>query len=264
MKKIFLFIIFVLHASIHAQQPSTPSSFSLGTYAINNYEDGLNSLHNAISSANVFSSTLYSKISTRFPGTTVSITNYQDSLVTLHNFLSSTSRNFKFVYYYGHGNVNLITMWNNSFVRNTDSGIGVRNTYWVMLHSCLVFRNNYASQDPWFDGVFKGVHSILGHSSSFITDSTSISTANIEFVSRWVYNAESIWNAYKKAITHQIHENSGKNAEPKIVYRYGNINGEIFEPWTEKYANSYQAPIFYNNDYLGIGSRWITLGNPTY
>lgn len=61
-----------------------------------------------------------------------------------------------------------------------------------------------------------------------------------------------------------IHTQGGYDIEPKIVYRYGYINGNFFDPWEEKFLNAYQGPVFYNNDYDGIGSRWITLGTPTY
>ena len=53
--------------------------------------------------------------------------------------------------------------------------------------------------------------------------------------------------------------------EPKIVYRYGYVNGKFFDPWEETFENSIQKPVFRKKgEYTGVGSRWYTFGTPEY
>ncbi|MBN2727898.1 MAG: hypothetical protein JXR53_01630 [Bacteroidales bacterium] len=165
-------------------------------------------------------------------------------------------------------------MYNNGDrVYNTDKSFGSGSTRWVMMNSCKVFQNGLTDQQPWFDGV----HSILGFSSlswwfkkswrcGFLWLSTCYDyseDAASEFATRWIKNGETIWSAYKTSIKTQIYEDGGYGVEPKIVYRYGYINGQFFDPWEEKFATSYLGPVFRTN-YSGIGSRWITYGTPSY
>ena len=62
-----------------------------------------------------------------------------------------------------------------------------------------------------------------------------------------------------------IYKNGGYGVEPKIVYRYGNVDGKFFDPWKETFENSIQKPVFKKKgEYIGIGSRWVKFGTPEY
>ena len=171
-------------------------------------------------------------------------------------------------------------MWpKNELIRNTEKKFGEK-TYWVMMSSCLVFKNNESNQDPWFNGV----HSILGYSSlswsykkykhkyrcGFLNLGTcSYSRASYyverDFATNWIKEKQGIWEAYKNAVKKWIYKEQGLGVEPKIVYRYGYVDGKFFDPWKETFENSIQKPVFKNGgDYDGIGSRWITYGTPCY
>lgn len=248
-------------------------NFSVATYAINNYQNSwLSPMNWGIDIADSLRTAMAMSITAMniyviFGGgtpTTLSTYAFENEDVIESNFLSSNAANYNFVFYYGHGNVDLITMWNsNVYFYNNHTGIGIRNTYWVWLNSCLVFRNGYANQEPWFDGVFKGAHSILGESSLSVNDYSSLQSAQ-NFAVRWIYNGQKIWEAYYYALFYYAHSQGGLDLEPKIVYRYGYINGNFFDPWEEKFQQAYLGPVFYNDDYTGIGSRWVTLGDPIY
>lgn len=250
-------------------------NFSFATYAIKDYQSNWS---RPINWATTIADSLFLGIVTNI--LTINIMNtflnsgyepiswhynhFYNADANIDNFLSQDAKNYNFVFYEGHGAHNLITFWNtNSYIRNTNSGIGVRNTYWAWLSACSVFRNNFSDQDPWFDGVFKGVHSILGLSSIGF-GASYVASAYKEFAYRWFGGGEKIWDAYYIPVLLTIHMQGGFDIEPKIVYRYGHINGSFFDPWEEKFLNAYLGPVFYNNDYEGIGSRWITLGNPIY
>lgn len=248
-------------------------NFSVATYAINIYQNNWASTMNwsiniadslrAAMTLNIVKMNIPLIFSGGTP-TTITTYSFEDSDVIESNFLNSAATNYNFVFYLGHGNVDFITMWNSyGYFHNNHAGIGVRNTYWVWLNSCLVFRNGYANQDPWFDGAFKGAHSILGESSLSINNYSSLQSAQ-NFAARWILNGEKIWEAYYYALFYYAHSQGGLDLEPKIVYRYGYINGNFFDPWEEKFKQAYKGPIFYNNDYTGIGSRWVTLGTPLY
>ena len=71
--------------------------------------------------------------------------------------------------------------------------------------------------------------------------------------------------AYFNAVNKWIYKDGGFGVEPKIVYRYGYVDGKFFDPWEETFENSIQKPVFRNGEnYDGIGSRWVTLGTPKY
>lgn len=268
-----IFTLIVLSSSSFAISSGRLRHFSFATYAINHYQyDWAGSMLWGIPTADSLRDAVVANIdlknaihiSSGGAPTSVSTYAFNDNDVTESSFLSSSAAYYNFVYYYGHGNTNLITMWNyNGYVYNNHPGIGVRNTYWVWLNSCLVFRNGYSDQEPWFDGMFKGAHSILGESSLSFGSYYTLKAAQ-DFASRWIFYDEKIWEAYYLSIFYYTHLQGGFDIEPKIVYRYGYINGVFFDPWEERFNQVYRGPIFYNNDYDGIGSRWITLGTPSY
>ena len=275
MKKVFLAIIFTLlsFSQSLAITQGRLLNFSFATYAIDTYQNSWQlPLYSATTTADSLRTSMAVNIMTmNLPyilngGTPTALTlySYEDDDVIESNFLSSAAANYNFVYYYGHGNVDVISMWNDGGIfYNNHTGIGVRNSYWVWLNSCLVFRNGYANQDPWFDGVFKGAHSILGESSlTYVSDYVTLAAQN--FSARWILYNEKIWEAYYNSVLNYVHLQGNWDVEPKIVYRYGYINGSFFDPWEEKFKQAYKGPVFYNNDYTGIGSRWVTLGDPLY
>ncbi|MBR6123520.1 hypothetical protein IKQ19_08015 [Candidatus Saccharibacteria bacterium] len=250
-------------------------NFSFTTYAINNFENAwpgnlswsikiADSLRYAVNVSVLMMNLAHNYYQAGATPTTVSLNHFEDNAVTSSNFLSQAAKNYNFVFYHGHGLPNKFTLWNQySYMVNTNPGIGVRNTYWAWLSACTVFRNGYSDQEPWFDGVFKGVHSILGLS-SLTFGYLTIAKGYQNFAVRWIYGNQKIWDAYYIAVMNIIHTEGGFDIEPKIVYRYGYINGNFFDPWEEKFLNAYKGPVFYNDDYEGIGSRWITLGDPHY
>ncbi|MBR4558845.1 MAG: hypothetical protein IKO21_04675 [Fibrobacter sp.] len=275
MMKKYFFVIMLSISNTFAITQGRLLNFKFATYAIDNYQNNwqspltcsvqiADSLRLAVNLSIVAMNLAHGYYQIGATPTTVSFNYYVDTGVRLVNFLSQNAKNYNFIFYRGHGAPDEITLWNtNAVIANTTSGNGVGNTYWLWLSACSVFRNGYSDQDPWFDGVFKGVHSILGFS--------SISFGNIhviwayeDFATRWFSGNEKIWDAYYISIMNIIHTQGGYDIEPKIVYRYGYINGNFFDPWEEKFLNAYLGPVFYNNDYDGIGSRWITLGTPTY
>ncbi len=250
-------------------------NFSFATYAINNYQNAWQGnlswsipLADSLSLA-VVSSVIMMNVANNFyqngaTPTSVYLINYNDSNVISSNFFTQAAINYNFIFYHGHGAPNQITLWNqNAHIVNTDPGVGVRNTYWVWLSACTVFRNGFSDQEPWFDGAFKGAHSILGLSSIGFAN-PFVAKAYQNFALRWIYGGQKIWDAYYIAALDYIYTQGGYDYEPKIVYRYGYINGNFFDPWEERFLNAYRGPVFFNNDYDGIGSRWITLGSPTY
>ena len=252
-----------------------PTNFSFTTYAIGSYQYGwqhslnwstmiADSLRRSVQKNIASFNISYMRRHFGASPTTVSLNSFENSGVVSNNFISSEAANYNFIFYYGHGTTDTLTMWNYSgYVTNNHVGVGVRDTYWALLHACLVFRNGHSSQDPWFDGVFKGAHSILGYSSSTF-GSSHVIKAYKNFLNRWIVLDEKIWNAYSTAVVNIMHTEGGLDVEPKIVYRYGHVNNDFFDPWEEKFANAYNGPLFSNNDYDGIGSRWISLGTPIY
>ncbi len=281
MKKIALFILFAFYAA-NAADAKVPSKFSIVTFAISQYEDDWqNQLPVAKDAANAlvnsFKDNLQKKYSSKV---TFSNKQYENNQVTRSRFKSSETDNYNFVFYTGHGNVNRITMFPvNERIRNTDKSFKGK-TYWVMLNSCLVFKNGEANQEPWFNGV----HSILGYSSlswgykkykhyyrcGFLNiGQCSYSRASYyverDFATNWIREKQGIWESYKNAVFKWIYKEGGIGVEPKIVYRYGYVDGKFFDPWEETFENSIQKPVFKNaGTYIGIGSRWSTMGTPCY
>ena len=257
-----------------AQTQGLLSSMKIATFAIDSYENGWQGdWPRGIAAANALYDKMKSSIESKY-SIPVSRLKEENSSARKATFLSSTTDNYNFVYYHGHGNVNRITFWgNNERVYNTQKSFGSDQTYWVFINSCLVFRNGQSDQDPWFNGV----HSILGFSSESWTFRNSYSCGFLwlrtcyekseemedDFAKRWINNGEGIWEAYRIAVLHQIYEDGGYGVEPKIVYRYGYVNGVFFDPWEETFANAYRGPVFRNN-YSGIGSRWQTMGTPSF
>jgi len=274
MNKIIWFTLAFVTA-IFSQSVGIPTSFKIATFAISKYNgDWLEPLPRSLANANALYNSAVSSLKSKYPSITYSRLQKENSTATEASFLSSTTENYNFVYYSGHGNNDRITFYNSGErVYNTEKKFGSGSTRWVMMNSCLVFENGSSNQEPWFGGV----HSILGFSSvswqfdmswrcGFLWLSTChdySEDAESEFAERWIKNGETIWDAYKTAIKNQIYEDGGYGVEPKIVYRYGYINGVFFDPWQEKFAASYLGPIF-QTYYSGIGSRWITLGTPSY
>jgi hypothetical protein len=288
MKRMLFLILFVC-SFVCAQRQGLPSLFSVGGFAVQKYEaNWANEFPGGEDGLNVLVSSMERHIKDKYPSVDLSSTKYFNSAATRKNFLDAKTNNLNFLYYHGHGNANFITMWDKyQYVYNTQKKF---KNYWVMLVACNVFRNGlrpdgktpYSNQDPWFDGV----HSILGFASIVWggTLSRSCGFLNLstcrqhswdmeeEFAERWIKNKETIWSAFKYAVYNQLYDFGDKYERnkpylkgiiPKIVYRYGKINGVSFEPYEEKFENAYQGPIFQNN-YDGIASRWVTYGTPAY
>lgn len=269
MKKVVLILILSISAVLAIPQGRL-LNFSFATYAIDHFQNGWpGDLRTSIYIADglrvaVFAGVNMMNSSIGGTQTNLSLHAYEDSDVTANSFVNSAAKNYNFIFYQGHGLPNKITLWNqNGWLRNTDAGNGVRNTYWVWLSACTVFRNGFSDQDPWFNGVFKGAHSILGLSSLGFGNSY-VRTAYQNFALRWIAGNQKIWEAYYISIMETLHNEGGYDIEPKIVYRYGYIDGRFFDPWEERFTQAYKGPVFYNNDYEGIGSRWVTLGAPIY
>lgn len=260
---------------------SAPSSFSIATFAISSYQDNWqNNSSQSKETANAIVNSFSSNIREYYPKTKFDSVQYFDNAVTKHLFTGNTPDKYNFVFYKGHGSPNRITMWpKNERVKNTDKSFGGK-TYWVLLRSCLVFKNGESDQDPWFNGV----HSILGYSSKswnyarykhyygcgFLnlgrcSYSRASYYADRDFAKNWIKEKLGIWESYKNAVRKWIYKEQGLGVEPKIVYRYGYVDGKFFDPWEEKFESSIQKPIFKTKgEYTGIGSRWITYGTPEY
>lgn len=278
MKKtvLLLFIIFCFTDAI-----SAPSSFSVVTFAISEYQDSWQkNSSQSKETANALVNSFSSNVKEHYPKIKFDSKQYFDADVTKSLFTGSTPDKYNFVFYKGHGGPNSITMWPKyEYVYNTSKKFGGK-TYWVLLRSCLVFKNGESDQDPWFNGV----HSILGYSSKswnyekykhyyrcgFLnigqcSYSRASSYVERDFATNWIEDKLGIWESYKNAVFKWIYKEKGKGVQPKIVYRYGYVDGKFFDPWEEKFENSIQKPVFKNaGEYDGIGSRWNTMGTPEY
>ena len=282
MNKIVLLLILFSFCAANAVLVNVPTKFSIITFAISKYEyDWQKELSVATDAANALVNSFKDNLKDKYSNAvTFSSKQYENSQVTRSRFKGTETNNYNFVFYNGHGTVNLISMWpKNKLIRNTEKKFGEK-TYCVMMNSCLVFKNNESNQDPWFNGV----HSILGYSSlswsykkykhkyscGFLNLGTcSYSRASYyverDFATNWIKEKQGIWEAYKNAVKKWIYKEQGLGVEPKIVYRYGYVDGKFFDPWKETFENSIQKPVFKNGgDYDGIGSRWITYGTPCY
>ena len=70
--------------------------------------------------------------------------------------------------------------------------------------------------------------------------------------------------AFFNAVYKNIHKEGGYNVEPKIVYRYGYVDGKFFDPWEETFENSIQKPVFRKQgEYTGIDSPVFSQYAPT-
>ena len=279
MKNSVLPLILFTFCFANATDVNVPSKFSIATFAISEYEDNWqNNSSQSKETADALVNSFKKNIKDNYPKTSFISKQYYNESVTKQHF--SSTDNFNFVFYKGHGSPNTITMWpKNEYVRNKDKRFGGQ-TYWVLIRSCLVFKNGASNQDPWFNGV----HSILGYSSlswnykkykhyyrcGFLNiGQCSYSRASYyverDFATNWIKEKKGMWESYKNAVYKWIAKEQGKGVEPKIVYRYGYVDGIFFDPWEEKFENSIQKPVFKNaGEYKGIGSRWSTMGTPCY
>ena len=282
MKKFILFL-FMLCELIFAQKQGLPQKFSVVTFGIDKYENNWqDDWYGGVRGAERLVSSMENNINKLYPSINFSKKFYNNENARHSEFISNNTEKYNFLYYHGHGGPNRICMWDkNKRVWNDDKKFGTTGTYWVMMVSCNVFRNDYSDQDPWFDGV----HSILGFASivwggentrscGFLNLKTChhySSDMEEEFAERWIKGKETIWSAFKNAVYYQLYDFGSKYKRawyqkgviPKIVYRYGYINGKFFDPWEEKFENAYQGPVFRTN-YSGIGSRWNVMGEPVY
>lgn len=285
MKKITLYI-YILCNLVLAQTQGLPSKFAVTGFAIDHYKNG-DEWYLGAEGAEKLAETMRKNIKDQYPSISFEKKIYTDNAATKKKFISSETENYNFLYYHGHGKPNHISFYDGG-VWNTEKSLGKKKTYWAMFVSCNVFRNGldqwgdpWSNQDPWFDGI----HSILGFASIVWggTLTRSCGLFNIktcyqhsydmeeEFAERWIKNKETIWEAFKNAVYNQLYDFGDKYSRPwytkgvvpKIVYRYGYINGKFFDPWEEKFEKAYQGPVFRSN-YKGIGSRWIEFGEPAY
>lgn len=280
MYKAIVILIFCVFYIANAKAVKVPSKFSIISFAINSYDRSWQTnITYAKETSDAIVNSFKSNLKDNYPSVTFSSKQYLNEKVTKSRFTGNETENYNFVFYNGHGNVNLITMWpKGEYVYNRNKKFGGK-TYWAMINSCLVFKNGEADQEPWFNGV----HSILGYSSlskyykkdykrscGFLylkTCHTYTYSYYVErdFATNWIEGKQGIAMAYFNAVNKWIHKDGGFGVEPKIVYRYGYVDGKFFDPWEETFENSIQKPVFKNNeDYDGIGSRWVTLGTPEY
>lgn len=280
MKKLVLLLILFAFCIANAVDANVPSKFSVVTFAISEYEDNWQSkLPLAKETANALVNSFKNNLKSKYPNVSFSSKQYTDNQVTRTRFKGNETDNYNFVFYHGHGNVNRITMWPKNeriWHKNdiSDKTFGGK-TYWALINSCLVLKNGEANQEYWFNGV----HSILGFSSKspwykksrncgflyLSTCHTYSYYAERDFATNWIKGKQGIWEAYKNAVKKWIYKEQGLGVEPKIVYRYGYVDGKFFDPWEETFENSIQKPVFKNGSgYDGIGSRWVTLGTPEY
>lgn len=288
MKKIVLLLIFFAFCMANAVVNKGPSSFSIVSFAVQNFANNpstgkpwADTLSSSIDESNTIVNTFVDQISSIYPNTYFPTPiKFHNAQVTKSVLTSNISDNYNFVYINTHGNVNFfIAQPFNEYIYNYNKKFG-GNTYWAMIKACLVFKNGEANQDPWFNGV----HSIIGYSSlswgyqrykhyyrcGFLNiGQCSYSRASYyverDFVTNWIKEKQGIWESYKNAVYKWIYKERGLGVEPKIVYRYGYVDGKFFDPWEETFENSIQKPVFKNpGEYTGIGSRWSTMGTPCY
>lgn len=264
----------------NAADTNVPSKFSIVTFAISNYENNWQKeLPLSKKTANTLVNSFKNNFKDKYPNVMFSSRQYENEQVTKLRFTGTETDDYNFVFYSGHGNVNRITMWPQGERVWQKNGISEKafggKTYWTMLNSCLVFKNGELNQEPWFNGV----HSILGYSSTskwykeshrcgflYLKTCHNYSYyAERDFVTNWIKEKQGIWEAYKNAVYKWIYKKGGYGVEPKIVYRYGNVDGKFFDPWKETFENSIQKPVFKKKgEYIGIGSRWVKFGTPEY
>lgn len=286
-----IFAIFALLTCIsYAVDSNAPTKFSIAVFAIQTYDINPNTGRTWQSTLNTapenFSKALNGGFSTLLKskyGIIADTISFLDNQVTRSAFINA-SKNYNFVFYSGHGNQNRITMWQyDKRIKSEDTDHAFGNkTYWAMLLSCQVLLNNVNfNQEGWFNGL----HSLLGYGSLVSdypkkTKKVSCGFLNLatctkvvaepfyvqrDFVTNWISEKQGIWDAYLNSVYKWMYL-QGYGVEPKIAYRIGTVDGVPFDAWNEKFASSYQKPIFTKPgvDYTAIGSRWVVLGTPTY
>lgn len=281
MKKVVFLLILFVFCEANAVDANVPSQFSIVTFAIGKYEDDWQKeMPVAKETAKALVNSFKSNINKKYPNVAFLSKQYENENVTRTRFKGGETDNYNFVFYNGHGSIDKITMWpKNERIRNTDKSFKGK-TFLVLFNSCLVFKNGEANQDAWFNGV----HSILGYSSfswgykkykhyyrcGFLNiGQCSYSRASYyverDFATNWIKEKRGIWDSYKNAVYKWIYKEGGIGVEPKIVYRYGYVDGKFFDPWEETFENSIQKPVFRKKgEYTGVGSRWSTMGTPCY
>jgi len=253
-------------------------NFSVVTYSIDSYENRwMTDLGVAGESASSLTGSFQNNLKSKYPNTRFEYASYFDAGVSKSTFAGTVPDNYNFVFYHGHGRPNYITMWSKDQYVTAKKFTG--NTYWALFNSCNVFERGFSNPEIWFNGI----HSILGYGSGFsgydkyrhyykcgplglgaCSYTRASSYAERDFVTNWVSNKQTIWDSFKNAVYKWIYDEGGIGIEPKIVYRYGYVDGEFFEPWNEKFENFIPKPVFVDGSFLGVGSRWSVLGKPAY
>ncbi len=279
MKKEFLCCVMVLLLVTSAF--CAMDKFKLVTFSIGSYEDHWQrDWSTSKETADALMESFKSNLKSVYPKTAFEYAQYFDAAVTEEVFTGSVPDQYNFVFYKGHGSPNMITMWpKNQYVHSTEKKFG-KKTYWALFNSCLVFNNEKSYQDDWFGGI----HSILGFSSlswsypkykkkydcgpfGLGTCSYSVASYYVErdFATNWIKGKQGIFMAHANAVYKWIFQERGIGIEPKIVYRFGYVDGQFFDPWDEKFETAIQKPVFATpGSYTGIGSRWYTWGTPSY
>lgn len=280
MNKVMLLLIFFAFCVANAGDANVPSKFSVITFAISKYEKNWqDDLPLAKETANALVNSFKNNLSDHYPKVSFSSKQYTDSEVTRERFQGTETNNYNFVFYHGHGGPNRITMWNQNKRIWHSGDVSEKSfggkTYWALFNSCRVFKNGESNQEYWFNGI----HSILGFSSAspWYKKKRNCGILNLgtcyyysyfaerDFATNWIDGKQGIAMAFFNAVNKWICNNGGYGVQPKIVYRYGYVDGKFFDPWEETFENSIQKSVFKNpGDYTGIGSRWVTLGTPDY
>lgn len=290
MKKLTFASLLFAFCFANAVVSTVPSSFSVVTYAINNFatspytgEPWQHNLSTPVKASNALVSSFQSSLSDKY-GSSVAFSykKNHDSQATKARFTGTESNNYNFVYVDTHGNVDLIAMQPyGELVRNTEKAFAGK-TYWAMFTSCLVFKKREMHPAPWFNGI----HSILGYSSSFgpyedekytvkvkcgvfnLSTCTRTRTRSSyyvqeQFAENWIKDEQSIWESFKNAVNKWMVEGRNYGIEPVITYLRGTVDGKSFAGLDEKFASSIQKPI-YNGNGLELVYTWHTFGTPSY
>lgn len=285
MKKFSLILSLAAFCTANAVVQNAPSSFSVITYAINNFatspysgEPWQHNLSTPVKASNELVESFESNISDNYKNTKFSSRKHHDTEVTKSLFTSKESDNFNFVYVDTHGDVDIIAMHPyGQIVHNYEKPFGGK-TYWAMFTACLTFKKREMDPFPWFNGI----HSILGYSSSFHpyeneTYKVKCGLFNLfkcsrtrhsyyvqrDFAENWIEDKQSIWDSYKNAVYRWMVQDRNYGIEPVIVFLFGSVDGKDFDSSNETFEKSYQKPL-YRNSNLKLAYKWCTFGTPEY
>jgi hypothetical protein len=194
----------------------------------------------------------------------------QQSAVTRAALMSGESQNCDFVYFNNHGNVNLISTWDDWYVYLNDL-LFTGNTKWVYINACNVL----LSPGLYLPALFRnGIHAVFGYKSDskwlenkyrcgFLWTTWCYDCRDRymydTYFNEWVVNGKTNWDAYSKAAYRQYQE-TGYAHE---IAAYGSdvtVNGVRIYGIDEKYLQVYSGKM---NASWSIGRSTIQPGGGT-